>query len=88
MGIHLRQKKFLYFWIFTNSHRALLSSRLASYLLPPWPPKKGGNLKNPPTTKLSKYDFFFYQNQACMQKMSPVASKLSELWQFLYTKVT
>ena len=23
-----------------------------------------------------------------MQKMSPVASKLSELWQFLYTKVT
>ena len=23
-----------------------------------------------------------------MQKMSPVASKLSELWQFLYTKVS
>ena len=56
--------------------------KLPPCLLPPssLAPKKGGNLKNPHINKLPKYD--------CMQKMSPVASKLIEIWQFIYTKVT
>ena len=47
------------------------NSLLASYLLPPWPPKKGGNLKNPLTTKLPKLGLYA-KDESCSFKIKQV----------------
>ena len=46
---------------------------LAFYLLPPWSPEKGCNLKSDNSTLRPKYIFFFYLNPAFMPNISLVS---------------
>ena len=53
--------------ILTFSSKSLLLNALklqdcVHNFLPPWPPKKGGDLKSGPTTLLPKYDFFYFKS--------------------------
>ena len=52
-----------------NSHR--FRCLLASYLLPPWPPKKGGDLKFGLWPWFRNLIFFYYKSYPCMYNLCP-----------------